>query len=414
MNISYKLLKELDDKYGESFYLLFTDVFKENFDEFLGEFREFYPKTYIGYSYKTNYTPRLCEIIYEKGGYAEVVSEMEYDLALRVGVPPEQIIVNGPYKNYNALNKFLLGGSIVNLDSYRELDNLLLIADQNKEKLLNIGVRCNFEINNDLISRFGFDVEHDDFKSIFDRINKVKNISLKGLHCHFPNRDLESYTTRVEKMLLLIDEVFEKSPEFIDVGGGYFGKMNKELAQQFSCPVPKYNEYAEVIAKKINNHFSNLSECEKPKLFLEPGSAVVANTMNFVSKVIDIKQIREKRIAMTSGSKFNIGLLTSTINMPMTVLSKKNYDQKKTNTVTDISGYTCIEADYLYKGFTGSVEIDDYLNFENVGSYSVVFKPPFILPNVPVIEITKEGYSQVKRQETMEDIFTTFKFKNER
>jgi diaminopimelate decarboxylase len=412
MELNYKLLKELEDKFGESFYLLYTDIFKENFDEFLGEFRKFYPKTFIGYSYKTNYTPRLCEIIYEKGGYAEVVSEMEYDLAIRVGVPSKLIIVNGPYKNKTALKKFLLAGSIVNLDSYRELDNLLLVALENPSKKLNIGIRCNFEINSDLISRFGFDVEQPGFKSIFEKINKIDNICLRGLHCHFPNRDISSYTARVDRMLILVDELLEETPDFIDVGGGYFGKMNEELAKQFSCPVPKYYEYAEVIAKKVNNHFSKLPEEKKPKLFLEPGSAVVANTMSFVSKVIEIKQVRNKRIAMTTGSKFNIGLLTSSINMPMKVHSVDN-SNKNEDVLTDVSGYTCIEADYLYKGYKGNISIDDYLVFENTGSYSVVFKPPFILPNVSIIEITKEGYKEIKRQETMNDIFATYKFKNE-
>lgn len=407
MEINYKKLQELEDKFGESFYLLNTDVFKSNFDEFLGEFRKIYPKTFIGYSYKTNYTPKICEIVYDKGGYAEVVSEMEYDLAVKVGVPTNQIIVNGPYKNKKALQKFLLAGSIVNLDSYREVDNLITIAKENRDVVLNVGIRCNFEINDDLISRFGFDVEQKDFLTIFSRIKQELNIHLKGLHCHFPNRDLESYIPRVEKMLLLVDKLFTQAPDFIDIGGGYFGKMHKNLASQFNCPVPKYFEYAEIIATRINEKFAHLSQEEKPKLFLEPGSAVVANTMQFVSKVIDIKSVRGKRIAMTSGSKFNIGLLTSKINMPMRVFSK---DIKEEEYITQISGYTCIEADYLFRDYKGKVEIDDYLVFDNVGSYSVVFKPPFILPNVPVIEINKIGYQEVKRQETMEDIFQTFKF----
>lgn len=410
MELSYQFLEEIEKTYGESFYLLDTEQFKSNFREFLGEFRKIYPKTFIGYSYKTNYTPRVCEIILDEGGYAEVVSEMEFDLALKVGVNPEMIIVNGPYKNKKALTKFLTSGSLVNLDSYRELDNLELIAEENPNIEFNIGLRCNFEIDDDLISRFGFDVDHSNFPSVFKRIYKLKNVNLRGLHCHFPNRNLESYIPRVDKMLDLVDIYFKVAPEFIDVGGGYFGKMHKDLAKQFSCPVPKYWEYAEIIATKVNNHFLNLEEAKKPKLFLEPGSAVVANIMKFVVKVVDIKEVRTKRIAMTSGSKFNIGLLTSKVNMPMKVYS--NVDGEDNGLLTQVSGYTCIEADYLFRDYKGNIELDDYLVFDNVGSYSVVFKPPFILPNAPVIELCKEGIKEVKRQETVEDIFTTFKFKN--
>lgn len=409
MDLNYNFLAELEKKYGDSYYLLYSESFKKNFDDFLEEFRKFYPKTYIGYSYKTNYTPRLCEIINEKGGYAEVVSEMEFDLAVEIKVPYHKIIVNGPYKNKKALEKFLLTGSLVNIDSYRELENILIIASENKTKDINIGIRCNFEINDDLVSRFGFDIYHENFKTIFSKIKKFNNVKLKGLHCHFPNRDIDSYKFRVDKMLSLVDEIFETTiPEFIDIGGGYFGKMNKDLAEQFSCPVPKYNEYAHIIAKKISEKFFKIEEEKKPILFLEPGSAIVADVMSFVCKVVDVKEVRGRRIAMSSGSRFNIGLLSSKINMPMSVYSSSVTSNKSNHIKTQISGYTCIESDYLYREYSGNIAIDDYLVFQNVGSYSVVFKPPFILPNVPVIEITSEGFKEIKRKETMEDVFKTF------
>ena len=52
----------------------------------------------------------------------------------------------------------------------------------------------------------------------------------------------------------------------------------------------------------------------------------------------------------------------------------------------------------------------DYLVFSNVGSYSIVFKPQFIMPNVPIIEYreTIGTYEIIKRQETMNDVFSTF------
>ena len=121
MDLNYKILNTLCRKYGDSFYLLDYDRFAKNYDEFLKAFTKFYPKTILAYSYKTNYTPKLCKIINEKGGFAEVVSEMEYDLAIKIGVNPQNIIVNGPYKNKKILEKFLINGSIVNLDSYYEI-----------------------------------------------------------------------------------------------------------------------------------------------------------------------------------------------------------------------------------------------------------------------------------------------------
>jgi diaminopimelate decarboxylase len=408
MALDYEILKKMEEQFGESFYILDSKKFSDNFDEFLDEFTKIYPKTNIGYSYKTNYTPKLCKIIDTKGAYAEVVSTMEYDLALKIGVSPKNIIVNGPYKNKQALKKFLLNGSNVNIDSYKEAHDIIDIANENQDKILNLGLRCNFEINDSLISRFGFDVYNDEFYKLFDRLKKIDNIELNGIHCHFPNRDLESYIPRVEKILDLADKLFEIAPKYIDMGGGYFGRVNESLQKQFSTRVPEYKEYAKVIATRFQEHYKDLSEDKKPMLLLEPGSALVGDTMQFVAKVLDIKTVRKKNIALTSGSKFNIGLLTSSVNMPIKVYSnvnnRTNYDD------IDIAGFTCIESDYLFKSYNGDIDISDYLVFSNVGSYSIVFKPQFILPNVPVIEynVKDTNYEVVKRQETVEDVFSTF------
>ena len=46
--------------------------------------------------------------------------------------------------------------------------------------------------------------------------------------------------------------------------------------------------------------------------------------------------------------------------------------------------------------------------FENCGSYSLVMKPPFILPNFPVLDISEGEVELIKRAETFEDIFHTY------
>jgi len=156
---------------------------------------------------------------------------------------------------------------------------------------------------------------------------------------------------------------------------------------------------------------------EKPKLLLEPGTALVADTMKFVVKVIDIKAIRNKIIATVSGSKYNV-IPTSAdgINLPITIYQKPENDRyyEEYDSI-DIAGYTCMENDYLYRGYKGSLKRGDYIVFDNVGSYSIVLKPPFILPNCPVIEYNpkKKSYEIIKRKEENEDVFRTFNFKCE-
>ena len=72
-------------QYGSPLYIFHAEEFKKNYLELLNTMRAIYPKYNIAYSYKTNYTPKIISLVKELGGLAEVVSEMEYTLAKRVG-----------------------------------------------------------------------------------------------------------------------------------------------------------------------------------------------------------------------------------------------------------------------------------------------------------------------------------------
>jgi diaminopimelate decarboxylase len=408
--ITWDILQKLTDTYGDSFYLLDSHRFEQNYDDFLIAFRDLYAKTFIAYSYKTNYIPELCALVDRKGGYAEVVSDMEFDLATTLGVPPQRIIFNGPYKSERTTEKCLLGGGIVNLDSLHEIDIVEKIAGDNPEVNMSLGIRCNFDIGDSATSRFGFDTSGEELRLAFDRLKGVANVRISGLHCHFPNRNIESYIARVDRMLHLSTQLFSSPPELINLGGGFFGPMEESLQKQFDCKVPNYREYAEVTAGKLRRFYQGLAELAKPKLFLEPGTALVADTMKFVVKVVDVKTVRNKAIATVSGSKLNI-IPTSNVNLPIKAYRNPEGCCSREYHSIDIAGYTCMENDYLYRGYRGPLGRGDFIVFDNAGSYSIVLKPPFILPNCAIIEYNsqKGSWEIIKREEETQDIFGTFK-----
>ena len=171
-----ELINTLRKDYGDAFYLLDSTQFKKNYLELKHAFSSIYPNFNIAYSYKTNYTPKLCKIVNELGGYAEVVSEMEMELALRIGVEPHNIIWNGPIKNPEELKRFMLLGGVVNIDSLADLDVAKPIIENNLNQKFNLGIRVNYDVGDGVISRFGFDVDSNDFKVCLDYIlSKEKN-----------------------------------------------------------------------------------------------------------------------------------------------------------------------------------------------------------------------------------------------
>lgn len=409
--LSWQLLKQLEDEYGDSFYILHTKKCENNFEELLSAFRSIYPNTDIAYSYKTNYTPWLGTYFNSLGGYAEVVSQMEYDLAVRIGVPPQKIIYNGPLKYARDIERAILSGSIVNLDALSEVRIVQAIALRHADRDIAVGVRCNFDIGERFISRFGLDAEGDELDTVMKMIDGMKNCRIAGIHCHFSTarRSVESYRLRTKMMLELSAKYFKnRAPEFIDVGGGFFGKMDAALRNQFDCPVPSYQEYAAAVASQFADAFPGGST---PRLIIEPGISMVGDVMQFVSRIMGVKTVRTRKLALATGSIFNIRPTQTDKQITMHVYHKDgmNHEEAMQGPV-DVCGYTCMEGDCLYRGYTGSLAPGDYVVFENVGAYTTVLKPPFIAPSPPIImyDADMNAFTLIKRREALEDVFSTY------
>lgn len=403
--LNAEIVNKLAEIYGDSFYLLDSDVFKSNCKNLLESFKSYYFKCNIAYSYKTNYTPKLVQIVNEIGGYAEVVSEMEMELALRSGVHPTRIIWNGPVKNESKVRELLLTGGTVNIDSVYEIDIIRAIAEIYPQHILNVGVRINYEVGDGVLSRFGFDVNGEDFDKVLRFIQSTSNVQLVNLQAHFAKRSPEFWTDRAEGMLKTYDKVVSEyglKPERLDIGGGIYGHMPDDLRSQLDVGKYTFDDYSKRAATLFAEKFGD----NGPWLFIEPGTAVAANCMRYVSMVKSIKEVRGKSIASTNGSQKNISM--SGLNPPMLVIAcggkRKEYND------LDIAGYTCIESDYLFKGYNGELGIGDYVVLGCCGSYSIGMKPPFILPNVAIIDISGEKPELIKRAENFDDLFHTFNF----
>lgn len=403
MTIDKNIIAKLRAEYGDAFYLLDSERFKCNFQELKESFRKIYPNFNIAYSYKTNYTPKFCRLVNEMGGYAEVVSEMELEIAKRVGCKPERIIWNGPIKNAKIMEVFICEGGTVNIDSREELELMKEIAARHEDKLLTVGIRCNYDVHDGVVSRFGFDIDGEDFAEAVKFATTTKNVKLINFQCHFAKRHVEYWPARAKGMVALLDRI-GVIPERVDIGGGLFGKMADSLKAQFSAHIPNYQEYAEAAAQVFADYFKGKDV--KPELLIEPGSAVVGDCMKFVGTVKTIKDVRGKKMATVLGSQKNISM--TGVNPPIEVIAMGVEQQEYHN--LDFVGFTCIEGDVLYHNYTGKLAHEDAIVISNCGSYSLVMKPPFILPNFPVLDICGGEVEVIKRCETFDDLFHTFNF----
>lgn len=395
-------------KFGTPLYVFDEKEFLENYNDLLNTFRRVYPKYNISYSYKTNYTPYICSLIKEQGGYAEVVSDMEYDLARKLGYENNQIVYNGPAKG-PALEEHIANGGINNIDNPSEALRICAFADAHPEIIIKTGLRINIDLGRGFVSRFGLEPDSEAMEIVLEQLKKRRNIKISGVHCHLSHaRDLEAWKKRTEIILDAADKYVEGVPEYISLGSGMFGRMEPSFRAQFGDNIPDYSDYAKVTMSEIAKHYASVCPGKKPVVFTEPGATVVSKYISFISKVCDIKTVHDRVLAVTDGSFYNLGEVSLKKTLPMMVIPENDMADCME---CDIAGYTCLEYDCMYKNYKGTVDVGSLAVFGNAGGYSIVSKPQFIRPNCAMVAYGKNGETaEIMRAETFDDVFSKFRF----
>ncbi|MGD8189481.1 diaminopimelate decarboxylase [Brevibacillus ginsengisoli] len=404
----YEKLQEWYQLQESAFYLFMPDKLLTNYQRMSEAFATYYPKVVIAYSYKTNYLPFLCQTLHRAGAYAEVVSRLEYDLAIKLGVDPSEIIFNGPLKREQDLIYALEQESMINLDSFTELQTVLDYADANQSRTIRIGLRVNIDLaknstsplqNGYEVSRFGFCVENGNFLAALEQLSKQSNIKVVGLHGHFStNRSLKVYETITRELCRLANVYLQDTLLYLDVGGGMYGSLPETFPQQ---EVPTYEEYAEVIGSIMQQELGTWPN--QPLLIIEPGISLVADTLSFVCQVVDIKENRGSTFVTVDGSVHNIKPTMHPHPLPVKVIGK---DERTREAIYHVVGYTCMEKDYLLCAHRGPLpQIGDFLMFSHVGAYTIVFQPPFIKERPPILALQQDEVFTIRKRETLSEFF---------
>ncbi|MBF0408660.1 MAG: diaminopimelate decarboxylase [Candidatus Riflebacteria bacterium] len=301
--------------FGSPLFVFSEKTIREKYRKTIGEFSHKYPQVQFSWSYKTNYLDAICQIFHQEGSWAEVVSHFEYEKAIRLGVPGEKIIFNGPYKPYEALKFAVQRKSKINVDNMEEIFNMEKLANE-LQKPIDLGLRVNLDAGiYPAWTRFGFNLENQAAFSAITKIHSTGKLKLKGLHCHIGTFILEpkAYKTTVQKLALfskkLKDELGIKI-EYIDIGGGF--PSSNTLHTQYlpgSQVNPPIEKFAEVICEELLAR----TDCfaSPPQLILETGRALIDEAGYLVSTVVGSKRLTDGSPSLILDAGINL-LFTST------------------------------------------------------------------------------------------------------
>lgn len=402
---SWESLSAVAARHGASFYLADVDRFEDNYRRFLSAFQALYPKTSIGYSYKTNYLPAFIQRADALGAYSEVVSPFEYDYARQLGIPGRRIIFNGPITRTDQLAEALASGAIVNADSGSGARDIIRVAD-GLGGLFPVGIRCSLG-DHAPGSRFGLDLTTPEGRNVVAAVDGAAELRLAGLHCRQSgDRSAERYRQRTRAMIDLHVTVLDgRALDFIGIGGGFGGNESPALPAQQASPSATFEDYAEAVAGAMRDAYGH----DGPRLILEPGLALLADAMTFVTRVETTKPHRG--LAVVDGSVFNArplwDILRGRNNPPVRVVSAAHESPPATGP-WDVVGHSCVEGDVLHRGHQGPLGIGDYVVIENVGAYTTALNAPFIRGTPPIIQVCADGPRLLRPELTAQDLARSY------
>ncbi|MGP6175146.1 hypothetical protein [Corynebacterium sp. A21] len=370
-------------------------------DGFVSRFQQaldtHWPHSILSYSFKTNSLPWLVAYMRDRGVWAEVVSDTEYQLALALGYEPDRIVYNGPIKSRARLRSALLEGAITNLDSKREVAWTAELAREMPETKFAVGLRVNWDLEarcpgesttGDEGSRFGFNADNGELDQMISELTSA-GVRIAGLHMHRNSRSqsLDVYRASATVAAELITSRGLEL-DWIDIGGGFFGSEDRS---------PTFDDYVIAIREALDQVVDPQRTC----LIVEPGGSLIAVPVEFHASVLDVKDVGSRRFVVTDASRTNIDPLFR---------RRREYefslDTESTESCQEqiISGFTCMEDDrLLHLRDEPELAEGDRVVFYKVGAYTMCYQSMFI-EYLPAVYVRTEGsLTQVRRKWGVEE-----------
>ncbi|MGV8963844.1 MAG: diaminopimelate decarboxylase [Candidatus Saccharimonadaceae bacterium] len=382
-------------------YIIRKNILKESIESFKIVLNKNFSKSILSYSLKTNSLPYVLKMIKYYNAYAEVVSHDEYELAKLIGFKIENIVYNGPLKSKETFLEALKNGAIVNIETKLEIEWL---KDLPQDISYSIGIRINIDLGlispedakeDEYYSRFGFSVENGEFKNALLKLSEFANVKLKGLHVHrtTQTRSIDIYE-KIGTYVGYISNKYSLSLSYVDMGGGFYGIMDNK---------PSFQDYCNAIKKglKKNINLENLT------IIVEPGSAIAASAIDFISSVVDVKKIRDFYVITTDGSRNDVDPFYRKKNYFYEIVSD-DLDEEKVS-LQIVCGGTCLENDKMFKINDKSLlQVGDKILYKKVGAYTMSLSPLFIrfFPDIYIEE--NDNYCLARKKWSASDFFNIY------
>jgi diaminopimelate decarboxylase len=424
--IGNQRLTELASVYGTPLHVIHARRLEETARRFRSSVGKAYRgKTSVHYALKCNSVPEVVDIIRRAGLDAEVMTEYELQLCLRMGYRPEQLIVNGPCKTASFISECVKAGvRFIIVDSPDELYDLQACASEtgsNVDILLRInpdyvpaGMNSGTATGSRKGCAFGLDMKSGEGLSVLRLLRTLPSLRFHGFHFHIGTgiRRPKEYTAVIRRIKPIIDAAYsENMPvEVLNVGGGLAsgssrGLSGREMITSYIWkkphrPIvgtgPSFDEYARAVAEGIEYVFGGRT---LPEVMFEPGRCIASQNQFLLLTVHRVKERKGvNKWLMTDG-----GISTAAVPMYFEyheILLCNDVTRKRSEKVT-ITGPACFADDIVCRSMMmPSVKPGEVIAIMDSGAYFTAMESSFGFPLPAIVAVDESGHHLVRRRQS--------------
>jgi len=355
-----------------------------------------YP-TRVHFALKACYLVGVVALMKEAGLGVEVMSGFEYALARRIGFTPDHVIVNGPAKRPEFLERAVRDEvALINVESMAEIASLEDLA-RRLRKPVRVGVRINPLPSRHLRgpfappgSKFGFDVPTGEAGAAVRRVARSRSLSLQAVHCHSYTRQYSpdahrAHVALVVKFVRRVEADLGIRIPALDLGGGIGSRSLVEAAGQTLHSF--MNRMLEPLAGLAGDR----------QILIEPGRYLVNDAAVCLTRVLSSKLNGGRRWVVVDAGR---NLLPPRRNAEYAVVPCEVRPGRRLYRVGD---FLCMPSEPVPLSFiSGPVEPGDLLGVFNAGAYTFSMAQRFGEPIPSAILVDKADWTWLHRQRSVE------------
>jgi diaminopimelate decarboxylase len=423
----------LGNIYGTPLHVVNEARLRTTAYSFLETIKSKYPgRISVHYAFKCNPVPGVIKIIKDAGIKAEIMSEYELMLALKLGYSGNDIIVNGPYKTDRLIRACIENNiRFINVDSLFELEKIESICNdlnKNADVLLRInpdfvpsGMNNGSAAGSRTGSPFGMDMKGGEVMRALEMIKRMKRIIFRGFHFHIGSgiQVTDDYRKALTGLKKILNDTENSgfNVDVLDVGGGLGVPNSREMTtmellfyQAFdllhsgkrSNNKISFAHYADSVTKGVMSLFRNK---KIPELILEPGRCITGPNQLLLLKVHQVKERKglKKWLVADAG----IGTLTMPTYYEHHEVVLCNDVSRESSEKVTITGPGCFSADVVYRNkLMPKVAAGEMLAILDSGAYFTSWESSFGFPRPAIVSVINCRHSLLRERESFDHMIS--------